>query len=77
MRYKGKAVTSSVQGRVPLAVRGASNNLANRPNSTGISAKPYNPTSDRWFDTAQFVNSPLFTYGKVSSSAPKCSRRLC
>ena len=53
-----------------MAVRGASNNLANRPNSTGTSARLDNPTSDRWFDTTQFVNPPLFTYGNVSRTLP-------
>ena len=61
---------STIQGGLPLAVRGASNNLANRPNSTGISARLDNPTSDRWFDTTQFVNPPLFTYGNVSRTLP-------
>jgi hypothetical protein len=61
---------STMQGGLPLVVRGASNNLANRPNSTGISAKLSNPTSGRWFDTSQFVNPPNFTYGNVGRSLP-------
>lgn len=61
---------STIQGGLPLAIRGASNNLANRPNSTGKSAKLSNPTSDRWFDTTQFVNPPLFTYGNVGRTLP-------
>jgi hypothetical protein len=56
---------STIQGGLPLVIRGASNNAANRPNSTGRSAKLDNPTADRWFDTTQFVNPPLFTYGNV------------
>jgi hypothetical protein len=61
---------STIQGGLPLAVRGASNNLANRPNSTGVSAKLDNPTADRWFDTSQFVNPPNFTYGNVGRTLP-------
>jgi len=54
----------------PLMIRGASNNMANRPNSTGASAKIDNPTADRWFDTAAFVNPPLFTFGNVGRTLP-------
>jgi hypothetical protein len=61
---------STMQGGLPLVVRGASNFLANRPNSTGKSAHLDNPTSDRWFDTTQFVNPPNFTYGNVGRTMP-------
>lgn len=54
----------------PVVVRGATNNLANRPNSTGTSAKLENPTRYRWFDTSQFVNPPLYTYGNVGRVLP-------
>ncbi len=54
----------------PLSVTGANNFLANRPNSTGISAKLDNPTVQRWFDTTQFVNPPNFTYGNVGRMLP-------
>ena len=51
----------------PLLIRGASNNAANRPNSTGRSA--YLPadqrSTSRWFDTTAFAGPPLFTYGNV------------
>lgn len=63
-------IISTMQGGLPLAVRGASNFLANRPNSTGVSAHLDNGTSDRWFDTAQFVNPPNFTYGNVGRTLP-------
>ncbi|WP_321472008.1 carboxypeptidase regulatory-like domain-containing protein [uncultured Paludibaculum sp.] len=63
-------VISTMQGGLPLAVRGANNFLANRPNSTGVSAKLDNPTSDRWFDTTAFINPPNFTYGNVSRTMP-------
>ncbi len=54
----------------PLSVTGANNFLANRPNSTGTSAKLDNPTAARWFDTQQFVNPPNFTYGNVGRMLP-------
>lgn len=63
---------SVMQTGIPLTVRGASNNGADRPNSTGVSAKlPRGQrTSDRWFDTSQFVNPPQFTLGNVSRTIP-------
>ncbi|MCU0246375.1 MAG: TonB-dependent receptor [Bryobacter sp.] len=54
----------------PLSVSGANNFLANRPNSTGTSAKLDNPTPDRWFDTMQFVNPPNFTFGNLGRMLP-------
>ncbi|MBI4889246.1 MAG: hypothetical protein HY821_01395, partial [Acidobacteria bacterium] len=63
-------VIGTLQGGLPLTVRGANNNLANRPNSTGISAKLNNPTPQRWFDTAQFLNPPSFTFGNVGRTLP-------
>lgn len=54
----------------PLAVRGANNNAANRPNSTGKSAKLDDPTGARWFDTTQFTTPPLFTLGNVGRVLP-------
>lgn len=58
------------QTGVPLTVRGANNFQANRPNSTGVSAKIDNPTSQQWFDTTQFVNPPDFTFGNVGRTLP-------
>jgi len=62
----------TLQSGTPLAIRGANNFLANRPNSTGTSAKL--PVSERsaarWFDTAQFINPPNFTFGNVSRLSP-------
>ena len=58
------------QGGQPLLVRGASNFLANRPNSTGQSARLNNRTRDRWFDTSAFVNPPNFTFGNVGRTLP-------
>jgi hypothetical protein len=54
-----------MQTGIPLMIRGGSNNLADRPNSTGVSAKLDNPTRERWFDTSQFVNPPIYTFGNV------------
>ncbi|MBM3752365.1 MAG: hypothetical protein FJW38_00100 [Acidobacteria bacterium] len=47
------------QAGIPLTVRGASNFQADRPNSTGLSAKIDNPTARRWFNTDVFVNPPI------------------
>jgi len=59
---------SVMQTGIPLTVRGANNNAADRPNSTGVSAAlPSDQrTAQRWFDTTQFVNPPQFTLGNVS-----------
>ncbi len=59
-----------MQDGLPLIVRGADNFQANRPNSTGTSAKLDNPTAARWFDTDQFVNPPDFTFGNVGRALP-------
>jgi len=65
-------VIGVMQNGVPLTVRGASNFQANRPNSTGVSAKlPRGErTRQRWFDTQQFVNPPDFTFGNVGRVLP-------
>lgn len=63
-------VIGTMQGGLPLVVRGANNFLANRPNSTGTSAKLDNRTAERWFDTTQFVNPPNFTFGNVGRALP-------
>lgn len=56
-----------MQTGIPITVRGANNNQADRPNSTGISAKlPRDQrTAQRWFDTSQFLNPPPFELGNV------------
>jgi hypothetical protein len=59
-----------MQTGIPLMVRGASNNLADRPDSTGVSAKLDNPTRERWFDTTQFINPVIYTYGNVGRVLP-------
>jgi hypothetical protein len=56
---------ATFQTGLPLRVTGASNNLADRPNSTGKSAKLDNPTAAKWFDTSAFVNPASYTYGNV------------
>lgn len=59
-----------MQTGIPIMIRGASNNLADRPDSSGQSAKLDNPTRDRWFDTTQFVNPANYTYGNVGRILP-------
>ncbi len=59
-----------MQDGLPLIVRGANNFQANRPNSTGQSARLDDPTAQRWFDTTAFVNPPDFTYGNVGRALP-------
>ncbi len=62
----------TLQAGTPLRIRGANNFTANRPNSTGTSAKlPGDQrTAARWFDTTQFVNPPDFTFGNVGRLLP-------
>lgn len=60
----------TMQTGLPLIIRGASNFLSDRPNSTGKSAKLGNPSRNGWFDTTQFVNPPDFTYGNVGRVLP-------
>ena len=62
----------TVQTGQPLVVRGASNNAANRPNSTGRSAQLSTDerSTARWFDTNAFVGPPLFTLGNVGRVLP-------
>jgi len=61
---------TTIQSGLPIVVRGANNQRADRPNSTGISAKLDNRTAARWFDTTQFVNPPNFTLGNVGRVLP-------
>lgn len=58
------------QNGLPVVVRGAQNFRADRPNSTGVSARLDNPTAAAWFDTTQFVNPPNFTLGNVGRTLP-------
>ena len=60
----------TLQDGLPLRIFGANNFAADRPNSTGQSAKIGNPTRDRWFDTQAFVNPPDFTFGNVGRLLP-------
>jgi len=59
-----------MQTGLPLMIRGASNQAANRPNSTGVSAKLDNRTRYQWFDTTAFVNPPDFTLGNIGRTLP-------
>jgi hypothetical protein len=60
----------TMQDGLPLEITGANNFVADRPNSTGVSAKLDNPTRDRWFNTQAFVNPPDFTFGNVGRLLP-------
>ncbi len=59
-----------MQTGFPLTITGANNFQADRPNSTGDSARLDNPTRERWFDTRAFVNPSNFTFGNVGRVLP-------
>jgi hypothetical protein len=61
---------TTIQTGVPVVVRGASNFRADRPNSTGKTAKLDKRTAEQWFDTSAFVNPPSFTLGNVGRVLP-------
>ena len=63
-------VISTLQSGLPIVVRGANNQLADRPNSTGQSAYLEDRSAARWFDVTQFVNPPAFTFGNVGRVLP-------
>lgn len=54
----------------PVRVTGANNFLANRPDSTGASAKLDNPTRDRWFRPDVFSNPAIYTFGNLGRVLP-------
>ncbi len=59
-----------IQTGIPLTVRGANNFAADRPNSTGQSAKVDHPTRANWFRTDVFVNPPEYELGNVGRTTP-------
>jgi len=59
----------TMQTGVPIAVSGANNFLATRPNLVG-NAKLSNPTIQEWFNTAAFVNPPIYTFGTAPRTLP-------
>ena len=60
-----------MQTGFPLTITGARNQgTADRPDSTGESAKLNNPTRERWFNTEAFVNPSDFTLGNVGRTLP-------
>ncbi|MDX2154076.1 MAG: carboxypeptidase regulatory-like domain-containing protein [Bryobacteraceae bacterium] len=61
---------TTLQTGLPIVLRGANNQRADRPNSTGVSAKIDNRTAARWFDTTQFLNPAPFTLGNVGRTLP-------
>jgi hypothetical protein len=60
------------QDGLPLGITGANNQAADRPDSTGTSAAlpKSQRTAERWFDTTQFRNPALFTFGNVPRLLP-------
>ncbi|MBI3682965.1 MAG: hypothetical protein HY235_21540, partial [Acidobacteria bacterium] len=60
----------TMQMGIPIILRGANNFLANRPNSTGVTARLEDRTPSRWFDTDQFVNPPNWTFGNIGRVLP-------
>ncbi len=65
------SVITTMQTGLPVAVSGANNqSTADRPNSTGVSAKLDNPTAAKWFNTDAFINPPDFTYGNIGRVLP-------
>jgi hypothetical protein len=62
----------TLQDGLPLGITGANNQAADRPDSTGRSAKLPSGERDatRWFDTTQFVNPALFQFGNVARLLP-------
>jgi hypothetical protein len=62
----------TLQDGLPIRINGANNQAADRPNSTGVSAKlpAEERTRQRWFDTTQFTNPALFTFGNVGRLLP-------
>lgn len=67
--WQGQTIITLQKG-LPILITGASNFLASRPNSTGVSAKLDNPTQYAWFNTAAFVNPPNYTFGNVGRALP-------
>jgi hypothetical protein len=68
--WQVNAITT-LQTGLPVSVTGANNqSTADRPNSTGISAKIDNPTAARWFNTDAFINPPDFSYGNIGRVLP-------
>jgi hypothetical protein len=59
----------TVQTGVPLAITGASNYLATRPNLVG-NAKLSNRTVKEWFNTSVFVNPSIYTFGNTPMTLP-------
>ncbi|MBI4902894.1 MAG: carboxypeptidase regulatory-like domain-containing protein [Acidobacteria bacterium] len=67
--WQGNTI-GTIQTGLPIILRGANNNAANRPNSTGESAYLETRTTKRWFNTDAFVNPPAWTYGNIGRVLP-------
>jgi len=55
----------TADGGPPLIITGANNFLAERPDSTGQSAKLSHPTLNEWFNPNVFINPPIYQYGNL------------
>ncbi|MGD0124016.1 MAG: TonB-dependent receptor [Terriglobia bacterium] len=55
----------TADGGPPLIITGANNFLAERPDSTGQSAKLASPNLNEWFNPNVFVNPPNYQYGNL------------
>ena len=59
-----------MQTGLPIAISGANNFRATRPNSTGEAAKVDNPSAAKWFNTDAFINPANFTFGNIGRVLP-------
>lgn len=56
---------------LPVAITGANNFAASRPNYVaGAKVKLAHPTIREWFNTEAFINPPNYTFGDVSRTLP-------
>jgi hypothetical protein len=59
-----------MQTGLPVAIAGANNFRASRPNSTGEPAMLDEPSAARWFNTDAFINPPSYTFGNIGRVLP-------
>jgi hypothetical protein len=59
-----------MQTGLPVAITGASNFRASRPDSTGVSAGIDNPSAQKWFNTEVFTNPANFRFGNIGRALP-------
>jgi hypothetical protein len=71
--WQVNTITTGMSG-LPLVVRGANNFRANRPDSTGISARLENHNANLWINPAAFINPPNWTLGNLGRTLPDARR---